>query len=139
MTTGNILCAGDKEGLATANPNRAEEVKRTVAIFQKVRPYMLGDFYPLFPHVEAEDVWYGYQFHRSDLNAGIAIVFRRGACKEAGRVLALNGIVASAKYEVENQDTGKKEIVTGKQLSSYPLEITTAPGSAVLFYKRLGK
>jgi len=137
MTTGNILCAGDKDGLATANPNKAEDVKRTVAIFKKVRPYMLGDFYPLFPHVEAEGVWYGYQFHRADLDAGIAIVFRRTASKETSRVIGLHDIVASAHYEVENHDTGKKVVVTGKQLSSYQLEIEAAPGSAILFYKRV--
>jgi hypothetical protein len=53
-----------------------------VAIYRKLRPYMVGDFYPLFPHSDSEEVWFGYQFDRPDLKAGAAILFRRGKSKD---------------------------------------------------------
>jgi len=46
---------------------------------------MIGDFYPLFPHLESEDVWFGCQFHRPDLEAGMALLFRREKCAEPAR------------------------------------------------------
>jgi len=55
--------AGNAEGrLSTADRDTAESVRKTVAIYKKLRPYMVGDFYPLLPHDESESVWYGYQF-----------------------------------------------------------------------------
>ncbi len=75
MTAGNILVAGNSRGrLAAADSDTNESVRKTVAIYKKLRPYMTGDFYPLLPHDESETAWYGYQFDNPNLQAGYAIL-----------------------------------------------------------------
>ncbi len=136
MTAGNILAPGNKEGrLSTADADTATDVERTVAIYRKLRPFMLGDFYPLFPHSQSEEGWFGYQFHRPDQNAGVAILFRREKCKEAKQTVALHGIQLRRRYEVSFEDTPEKKAVPGAELLAMPVEITTTPGSAILYYR----
>jgi len=138
MTAGNILAHSGRRGvLETAEPETAEQVKRTVAIYKKVRPYMLGDFYPLFAHEASEEAWYGYQFHRPDLDAGMAVIFRREKCPDAIRALALRGIELGAQYEITFEDSAKKTVEQGRNLRSLQVEIPSAPGSAVMYYRRL--
>ena len=131
MTTGNILVGGD---LASADPNMQTSVKRTVAIYHKLRPFMLGDFYPLFPHDAAETVWYGYQYHRPDLDAGFALVFRRKDAPDAQAELSLNGLKPDGRYSVTHEDNPRKQEVSGHELQAFPVEIATAPGSAIVYY-----
>ncbi len=136
MTSGNILAPGNNQGrLSTADADTAADVQRTVAIYRKLRPFMLGDFYPLFPHSPSEEAWFGYQFHRADQNAGVAILFRREKCKESKQTVALQGIKARRRYEVSFEDTPGKQTMTGAELLALPVEIASAPGSAILFYR----
>lgn len=131
MTAGNIL--------ATDLTSDAVEpaVNRTVALYKKIRPYLLGDFYPLFPHTAAEEVWYGYQFHRDDLGAGIAVVFRREKSAEPAKALPLKGLDANAEYEVTFEDGGNAAVLTGQALQHLKVEIPSAPGSAILYYREV--
>lgn len=136
MTSGNILAPGNKQGrLSTADTDTAAEVQRTVAIYRKLRPFMLGDFYPLFPHSPSEEAWFGYQFHRADQNAGVTILFRREKCKEAKQTVALRDIQPRRRYEVSFEDTPGKKEMTGAELLALPIEISSAPGSAILYYR----
>jgi hypothetical protein len=96
---------------------------------------MLGDFYPLFPHDASEETWYGYQFHRPDLDAGMALVFRREKSADATQTIRLRALDPKRTYEVGCEDTGEKRTATGAELSSLTVEIPTAPGSAMLFYR----
>ena len=93
MTAGNILAVGNKAGPVqhSSTRTRRRAVRRTVAIYRKLRPFMVGDFYPLFPHSDSEEAWFGYQFHRPDLNAGAAILFRREKSKDAKKPVAAPG------------------------------------------------
>ena len=136
MTAGNILVPSNKDGvLSAADPDTADAVKRTVAVYKKVRPYMIGDFYPLFPHDASEEAWYGYQFHRSDLNAGIAMLFRREKCPDPSKVVKLRDIDPKLRYEVTFEGTPGKKFVKGTDLSALEVEIPSAPGSAILCYR----
>ena len=136
MTGGNILAVSNSKGLLnTADPDTEEQVTRTVALFKKIRPYTLGDFHPLFPHSAREEDWYGYQFHRRDLDAGCAVVFRREKCAEVSTRLALQGIDARQEYEIAFQDTAETKIVKGDALLSFEVAIPDAPGSVILWYK----
>jgi alpha-galactosidase len=137
MTAGNILCYGNYLGrLSTADPDKEDEVKRTVAIYRKMRPFMLGDFYPLFPHSYDQDVWYGYQFHRPDLDAGFAVVFRREACPEAMTAVAFRALDPAGSYEVTMHDTGQTSTLTGQELAVFRAEIEYSPGSLIVFYRK---
>jgi alpha-galactosidase len=136
MTAGNILAVGNKAGrFSLTDPDTAEAVQRTVAIYQKLRPYMTGDFYPLFPHSDSEEVWFGYQFHRPDLKAGVAIVFRREKSKDAKMAVPLRALDPKRSYAVSFEDTPEKRMLPGAVLSTLPVEILNAPGSAIVYYR----
>jgi alpha-galactosidase len=136
MTAGNILAPGNPQGrLSTADADTAEAVQQTVAIYRKLRPYMVGDFYPLFPHSDSEEVWFGYQFDRPDLKAGAAILFRRGKSKDTKMAVPLRGLDARRNYEVSFEDTPDKKTVPGATLSALPVEILPSPGPAIVYYR----
>lgn len=137
MTTGNIMAVGgpDNTTLADANPALVKSFKKSVELFKKLRSFMAGDFYPLFPHSESENAWFGYQFHRPDLDAGVVVLFRRPGSKEHEAVLRISAINTGRKYLITDQDTGEVKEVVGSSLSVYLARINDAPGSKVLFYK----
>ena len=138
LTAGNINLGVDADGtINNARPHTAEAAKRSTAITRRVRPSMLGDFYPLFPHLEQEDVWFGYQFHRPDLGSGMVLVFRREKCAEKSAAVALRGIDPAARYEVTFEDAGTKKTMSGADLAQMKLTVPQAPGSALVYYKRI--
>jgi alpha-galactosidase len=129
MTTGNILC------LNAHGPENEEGVKRSVALYKKVRPFILGDFYPLFPHSADESVWYGYQFHRPDLNAGFALVFRRKDSPYVRARLNIDGIEDEKEYIVTYEDINEEKTVSGRELRSFPVEIPSPGESTIVYYR----
>jgi len=131
MTAGNILATN------TTAPDSAEAVQRTVAVYGKGRPYMLGDFYPLFPHDASEQAWYGYQFHRPDLDAGMAVLFRREKSPDAARTIRLNGVDPSSSYEIVAEGSAEKRVEQGRAMAALKVEIASAPGSLLLYYRRV--
>lgn len=137
MTSGNVVVASDAKGLSTSSPDGAESIKRTVAIYKKLRPYMVGDFYPLLPHDESEAVWYGYQFDNPSLKAGYAILFRREKSADSAKTIALHAIDGKATYEITYEDTPAKRMIKGSELSALPVEIPSAPGSVIVYYRRV--
>jgi len=51
-----------------------------------MQPFYMGDFYQLTDETgDGDDVWCAWQCHRPDLQAGFAIVFRRGAAADESR------------------------------------------------------
>jgi alpha-galactosidase len=137
LTAGNINVATDADGIINnGRPHTAEAAKRSTAITRRVRPSLLGDFYPLFPHVEKEDAWFGYQFHRPDLGSGMALVFRREKCVGESTAVALQGIDPAARYEVTFEDAGMKKTMTGAELSRLSVTVPQKPGSALVFYEK---
>jgi alpha-galactosidase len=135
MTAGNILAPGNPQGrLSTADADTEEAVRRTVAIYRKLRPFMVGDFYPLFPHSASDAAWFGYQFHRPDLNAGAVILFRREKSPDPAQKLRLQGIDPKRSYEVSFEELPDRRSMPGSGLSALPVEIPAAPGSAILYY-----
>ena len=57
-----------------------ERAKRQVQLYKRVRPLLSGDFYPL-TDCTLEKPWLAYQFHRTDLNRGFALIFKRKAAE----------------------------------------------------------
>ncbi len=140
LTAGNINVGADKDGIINnARAHSAEAAKRSTALYRRVRPFMIGDFYPLFPHLESEDVWFGYQFHRPDLEAGMALIFRREKCAEQAVTAELRGIDPKARYEVSWADAGTTKTMMGAELARLRIAIPQAPGSALVFYQKMIK
>lgn len=119
----------------SADSHTRNDVERTVAIYKKMRPYLLGDFYPLLPHLPDLDVWYGYQFHRPDLYDGVIILFRREKNEDPTQEVRINGLISEQKYEFFIQDNGERKILAGKE--KLPVTITETPGSQIIFYKKI--
>ena len=135
MTGGGIFMP-IVDGKATPTlPENEAGMKRTVALLKKIRPYTLGDFYPLFPHDTSEAVWYGYQFHLPAKNAGMAILFRRKDSPDVAHTVPLQDVDPRATYEVTFQDAPGTKKMSGAELAALRVEISTAPGSAILFYQ----
>ncbi len=138
MTAGNIVIPGAPGGgVSTADAGTAEAVKKTAAVFHKLRPFMVGDFYPLLPHDAGESAWYGYQFDNPGLAGGCAILFRREKSTDAVRTIRLNGIAAGSTYEITFEDAPGKRTMKGETLTALPIEIPAAPGSAIVYYKKI--
>ncbi len=135
MTSGNVLCVTDeKNGLNTAVAETADAVRRTAEAYKRLRPYLLGDFYPLFPHSEDETQWFGYQFHRSDLNAGVAMVFRREKCPTSSVEIKLEGVDPGLEYKVTLDDGGRPRQVRSRA-KTLKVELAIAPGACMVFYE----
>ncbi len=130
MTSGNILCGGNNAGGETE-----DAVKRSVALYKKLRPYMLGDFYPIFPHSAEETSWFGYQFHRPDLDAGYAVVFRRPQAAQAEMTCAIQGPNPGKRYQVTFEDSQDVCMLTGEELARLRVSIPATPGSAIVYYQ----
>ncbi|MBN2309510.1 MAG: alpha-galactosidase [Candidatus Hydrogenedentes bacterium] len=130
MTTGNILCTNP----SSPDPQVEAGVRRSAALYQKVRPFMLGDFYPLFAHVAHDDVWYGFQFHRPDVDAGFAVVFRRAQAPYVSAELRLQALSPDTQYTVTFEDRTESAEASGSELAGYVVRISEAPGSAILYY-----
>jgi alpha-galactosidase len=132
MTPGNILCS------PCTSPETDAATKKTIAAYKKLRPYMLGDFHPLFPHDASESVWYGYQFNRPEQGDGLIQLFRRAQCEEASRAVRLFGLAPEALYVVTNGDTGNTTTNAGQHLMDRGLavEIKDKPAAAVILYRK---
>jgi hypothetical protein len=130
MTAGNILCS------KLYDPGAAEAVKRTVALYHRVRPLMLGDFYPLLPESADEDRWFGWQYHRADTDAGFVLLFRREKCPDSSLTVAIRAVARDGQYRLDLVDAGATKQSNGQALAALTVTVPTAPGSALVFYER---
>lgn len=138
MTAGNVILA--KECLSSTQTLEAKRaIQRTLALYRKIRPYLLGDFYPLFPHSADETLWYGHQFHRPDLDEGLVQVFRRQDSPYTHADLKLRGLTANAIYRIVDLDRPRRKCeLSGKDLMETGLSVNAdhAPQARVLVYRR---
>ncbi|OHB77797.1 MAG: hypothetical protein A2W31_10965 [Planctomycetes bacterium RBG_16_64_10] len=110
---------------------------RLFAQLKQVQPNYLGDFYPLTAYSLSSNVWLAWQYNRPEAGAGVVQAFRRPDSSETSMRFKLRGLVAGAKYEVENFDGGK-EIRTGRELMKDGVTVTLSekPAAAVIAYQR---
>ncbi len=135
MTAGNILLTlNSKKLIESDNAKIIDSAKKSVALYKKLRPYMVGDFYPLFVHSDSDAVWYGYQFDNPNIKAGYAMLFRREKNAESTKAIALRGIDPNATYEISYEDTTEKKTISGSELCNLTIDIPSAPGSAIVYY-----
>ena len=64
------------------------------------------------------------------------MLFRRALCSESTQAIELHGLDPNAKYEVEFEDTGKTMVEIGSELSSLRVDIPSAPGAVIIFYRK---
>ncbi len=81
-----------------------DRARASLAEVRENQKYWYGDFYPLTACSLARDQFVAYQFHRSDLNAGLVLAFRRSDCSLRGLILGLNALDPKVTYSVETID-----------------------------------
>jgi alpha-galactosidase len=116
-----------------------DELRKAIAELKMLRPYWLGDYYPMTPINLDPDAWSGWQFNRADLNAGFAMFFRREKSAQTSYEAKLQGIDPQSSYEVsfaETYDVGSRRVMTGSELAHLRVEISHAPGSLLVRYRK---
>jgi alpha-galactosidase len=113
-------------------------LKRMVAEFRRVQPYLLRDYYPLTPYSLEKTAWVAWQFDDPEQGGGAVQAFRRAECSDDTLTVRLRGLDPDAKYLFEDLDEGTTQTMAGYDLRSKGLRITVRdqPGAAVLVYRR---
>lgn len=115
--------------------------KKGIAELKQLRPFFLGDIYPLLELTTSQEDWYAYQLHRPDLDEGCALFFRRPESPDIAQQVELQRIDPDAAYTVsitgETYDAAEPKTVAGSDLSRLSIRIERKPGSALVRYMRL--
>ena len=117
-----------------------DQLRKAVAEIKALRPYWLGDFYPLTPVTIDDRVWCAWQFDRPDLDSGYAVFFRRPKSTASNYDAALQGLELGANYEVtfaETYDVKETRVMTSAALGKLRVKIDSAPGVLLVRYRRL--
>lgn len=83
------------------------------------RKYYYGDLYALSAVGVSTSDFCAYQCHRSDLDEGLVMAFRRPDCNTMGIIVSLNALNPASNYNLEFIDEQHKvttSVVKGKQL-----------------------
>ncbi|HLJ88838.1 MAG TPA: alpha-galactosidase [Candidatus Angelobacter sp.] len=117
-----------------------DELRTAIEEVKSLRPFWLGDYYPL-SSIDADPArWCAWQFNRADLGAGFAMLFRRPECPETIFYMRLRGLDPHSRYQVsfaESYRISRKRIMTGAELTRLRVQISSAPGSLLLRYKKI--
>lgn len=117
-----------------------DTLRRLVAQWRQVSPYYYGDYYPLTPYSQGNDVWMAWQFDRPDLGEGMVQAFRRAESFYEAARFKLRGLDAEARYRVKNLDSEESTEATGQELMERGLRVELAgppPQAAVITYRQL--
>lgn len=115
-------------------------LRRMIAEFHQVQPYLLGDYYPLTAYSQQEDTWVAWQYDQPELNAGMVQAFRREQSPYEVARFRLRGLDAAARYVVTDfEKPASPQQFNGRELMERGLPVTLggARSSGLLIY-RLG-
>ena len=115
------------------------EMQKYFTEFKRLRPYYYCDYFPLTTteNMTKDNVWLAYQQNRPDLGDGIIMAFRRKNSEEEAISVKLRGVDSNRDYELIDQDTQAKTIVSGDALSKgYRLTLKNKPGSLLILYRK---
>jgi alpha-galactosidase len=120
------------------NSFNVSQAVEDVAEFRALRPYLLGDFYPLTEYSTSDEAWMGFQWDRPEERDGIVLAFRRQLSTTASITVNLQGLEPSGDYEVAFEDYGITVMKSGRELAAgLLLKIPEAPGSLLVKYRRM--
>ncbi|MFH1007450.1 MAG: glycoside hydrolase family 36 protein [Candidatus Latescibacterota bacterium] len=116
-----------------------EQAIQAIEELKSLRPYFLGDFYPLTRITTSEEDWCAYQYHRPDLNDGFAVYFCRRQCASLSLPARLRELDPFADYHVvirETYDPSQRRDMKGAELVSSLMSVSSRPGSVLLTYEK---
>jgi hypothetical protein len=113
-----------------------ELARQWVALFKRVRPLTMQDFYPLTEWSLSRHVWLAMQFHDPETQHGLVVGFRRPECPYPTARLQLRGLDSATRYTLADEFTGKTEEAVGSELSeAFALTLSHCPDVAVRTYR----
>jgi alpha-galactosidase len=116
-----------------------QAARAAIAEVKENQKFWYGDFYPLTPCTVGPGALLAYQFHRSDLNAGMVLAFRRSECPYPVLQTTLRGLDPKASYQVEFIDEARvkqERVVSGKDMTSnFELRLPKRATSLLVRYK----
>jgi alpha-galactosidase len=115
------------------------QAKRGIEELESLRPFWLGDYYPLTDITLDEQAWAGWEFYRPDLKAGFAVFFRRPLSPQQALEAELRGLDPAASYDVtfaKDYEVTEKRRMKGEQLAHLRVEIDSRPGSLLIKYRQ---
>ncbi len=105
--------------------------------YYDIRPYMVGNYYPLTPGGLDTEKYLAMQFD-TDAREGMAIIYKRENVAENNYHLVLNGLESKTVYEVYDYDKPEiKNEYTGADLMKYGIDLTIneTPKAVIMMYK----
>jgi alpha-galactosidase len=108
-----------------------EWLARTLGVFRLACPFFRGDFYPLLENTVSNEHWAATQYHRTDLGAGIVLLYRRPDSPFIYARFELRGIEAGQVCHLDHA-TGGEPRFDGRALVATLVEPRSA---AVIFYR----
>ena len=114
-------------------------IKAAFEEFDEVRPYYMGDFYPLLAPSTDPSVWAAWQCQKLDKSSGVVVVLRRVGSPYAAVNLTLQATDPNASYAVEirlTRDKAAPVTMKGADLQHLVVSISDQPGSALVFYAK---
>jgi alpha-galactosidase len=116
-------------------------VKRMLAEFRRIQPFLLDDYYPLTPYSQEKNVWIAWQFDSPEKGGGYVQVFRREEAPGDSVMLKLRGLDPKATYAVENLGDGTVRKLKGADLleSGLTVKLAKQPESALFLYRKASK
>ena len=119
-----------------------EKAGECMAEFQRLKKYWTGDFYPLARASLDTTEWSGFQLHRSDLDAGAVMLFRRADCPEPSHTVRLRGLRPDALYRLtlsdENRTLQQTELSGQTLAQGVPFTIARPGDSLAVEYTAIG-
>lgn len=114
--------------------------KKYMQKFKDLRPYYYGDYYPLTPadNYMSDKAWLAYQMNRPKEKDGIIVAFRRKNNTEASIRIQLSGLDKEARYELNYDNYGIKNVYKGSELAEgLNIMIKNRPASLLIKYKQI--
>jgi len=103
--------------------------------------FWYGDFYPLTPCVLGAGALIAYQFHRSDLDSGVVLAFRRAECSNSVLQASLRALRPDSTYQVEfiseSLARTQRNLPGSRLMSDFELRLPTRGSSLLVRYQRL--
>ena len=105
---GIVLTMGDFEK-DTSKHFSVDWLRTMLDQLNTVRPYFLGDFYPLLSFSIAEDAWAAWQYDRPDLGEGMLLALRRAQSPFAAITALLHGLAPDCAIRVARSRYGRNK------------------------------
>ncbi|MBR6532039.1 MAG: alpha-galactosidase [Clostridia bacterium] len=107
--------------------------------YQDIRPYMLGNYYPLTYGGLDTSRYLAMQFDK-DAAEGMALIYKRENVADNQYTLKLNGLDPEKTYELYSYDTPDLRVtLTGEKLmkDGYTITINETPKAVIMLYKAI--